>query len=154
MQKAVRSYITTGIALVGAGAIVMSPISVAPPEVHVPAVHASAMSVDLAAAVNPITEWVQVLQTSLQRLLSRRDAQFGHHWQVCSADPCRCSSRGGCVSAENVGDMTVSLLYRRPAIHSESARISYNVRSGRITHDNFTEEQVWTGKQQRCGRAD
>jgi hypothetical protein len=68
MQKAVRSYITTGIALVGAGAIVMSPISVAPPEVHVPAIRASAMSVDLAAAVNPITEWVQVLQTSFTNL--------------------------------------------------------------------------------------
>jgi hypothetical protein len=68
MQKAVRSYVTTGIALVGAGAIVMSPISVAPPEVHVPAIHASAMSVDLAAAVNPITEWVQVLQTSFTNL--------------------------------------------------------------------------------------
>jgi hypothetical protein len=42
----------------------------------------------------------------------------------------------------------------RAAIHPESTRISYNVRSGRITHDNFIEEQVWTGKQQRCGRAD
>jgi hypothetical protein len=68
MQRAVRSYLTTGIALVGAGVIVASPIAVAPPDVQVPAIHASAISVDLAAAVNPITEWVQVLQTSFNNI--------------------------------------------------------------------------------------
>ncbi|MCV7226576.1 hypothetical protein [Mycolicibacterium komossense] len=64
MQLAVRSYLTAGVALVGAGAIAVSPISLAPPEVHVPALSASAAAVNLAAAVDPITEWVQVLQTT------------------------------------------------------------------------------------------
>jgi hypothetical protein len=68
MQLAVRSYLTAGVALVGAGAIAISPISLAPPEVHVPSIHAAAMTVDLAAAVDPITEWVQVLTTTFNNV--------------------------------------------------------------------------------------
>ncbi|CAN5298120.1 hypothetical protein BH09ACT8_BH09ACT8_21540 [soil metagenome] len=68
MQLAVRSYVTAGVALVGAGAIAVSPISLAPPEVHVPSIHAAAMTVDLAAAIDPITEWVQVLTTTFNNV--------------------------------------------------------------------------------------
>jgi hypothetical protein len=68
MQIAVRSYLTAGIALVGAGAIIASPVFVAPAEVHIPATHVSATSVELAALTNPVTEWVQVLQTSVTNL--------------------------------------------------------------------------------------
>jgi hypothetical protein len=68
MQIAVRSYLTAGIAVVGATALIASPISVAPPEVHLPAIPAASASVDLAAVVNPITEWVQVIQTTFNNV--------------------------------------------------------------------------------------
>ncbi len=68
MQIAVRSYLTAGIAVVGATAIVAAPIAVAPPEVHIPATLGSSAAVDLTALANPITEWVQVIQTSLNNV--------------------------------------------------------------------------------------
>ena len=68
MQLAVRSYLTAGVALVGAGAIAVSPITLAPPEVHLPSIHAASAAVDLAATVDPITEWVQVLTTTFNNV--------------------------------------------------------------------------------------
>ncbi|MET0700576.1 MAG: hypothetical protein ABWY93_13010 [Mycobacterium sp.] len=60
MQVAVRSYLTAGMTLVGAGAIALSPIAPSlPATVHVPTIHEAA--VDLAAAAGPLETWVQVL---------------------------------------------------------------------------------------------
>jgi hypothetical protein len=60
MQVAVRSYLTAGMTLVGAGAIAMSPIAPSlPTALHVPTIQQAA--VDLAAAAGPLETWVQVL---------------------------------------------------------------------------------------------
>ncbi|WP_131630720.1 hypothetical protein [Mycolicibacterium llatzerense] len=65
MQTAVRSSLTTGVALMGAGVIALSPITHQPmPDLHLPALHASA--VQLTAQVNPITQWGQIITEALQ----------------------------------------------------------------------------------------
>ncbi|MCV7230767.1 hypothetical protein [Mycolicibacterium komossense] len=60
MQVAVCSYLTAGIAAIGATAIAIAPIQPTLPELHIPSAHV--MSVELAATLNPIDAWVQVLQ--------------------------------------------------------------------------------------------
>ena len=65
MQIAVRSSLTTGVALIGAGVIALAPVTHQPvPDLHLPALHASA--VQLAAQVNPITQWGQIITEALQ----------------------------------------------------------------------------------------
>ena len=61
MQVAVRPYITTGVALVGASVIAVSPIAVSPPELELPTIPTSTAAVQLAAATNPITAWIDVV---------------------------------------------------------------------------------------------
>jgi hypothetical protein len=60
MQVAVRSYLIAGVAAVGATAIALAPIQPILPDVQIPSSHV--VSVDLAATVNPIEAWVQVIQ--------------------------------------------------------------------------------------------
>jgi hypothetical protein len=64
MQAVVRSYQTMGVALVGASVVAVSPM--APPMPHVQAVEraVSSAGVKLDALVNPIEQWVQVLQAA------------------------------------------------------------------------------------------
>lgn len=65
MQIAVRSSLTTGVALMGAGVIALAPVTHQPaPDLRLPALHASA--VQLAAQVNPITQWGQIITEALQ----------------------------------------------------------------------------------------
>lgn len=65
MQHAVRSSLTTGVALIGAGVIAVSPVTYQPlPDLHLPAFHAGA--VQLTAQVNPITQWGQIITEALQ----------------------------------------------------------------------------------------
>ncbi|MGB3481501.1 MAG: hypothetical protein WBB07_04690 [Mycobacterium sp.] len=62
MHVAARSYLATGIALVGAGAIAISPLSPVSsqlPDITVPAI--SSVPVALSSLTNPIELWVQVL---------------------------------------------------------------------------------------------
>lgn len=56
LQLALRPYVTSGIALVGASVIAISPITVTPslPDIHVPTINASSLEVQLAGVVNPI----------------------------------------------------------------------------------------------------
>lgn len=67
MQVAVRPRLTAGVALVGASLVVAS--TVAPvPDIHLPDMHLPALrtaEVGLAAAVNPLEVYAQVLQTAL-----------------------------------------------------------------------------------------
>lgn len=67
MQVAVRPRLTAGVALVGASLVVAS--TVAPvPDIHLPEMHLPALrtaEVGLAAAVNPLEVYAQVLQTAL-----------------------------------------------------------------------------------------
>lgn len=64
VHVAVRSYLTAGVAVVGASALIAAPLAVPPPEIHLPAIHASTVEVQLAALANPIAEWVTVVQTT------------------------------------------------------------------------------------------
>jgi hypothetical protein len=60
MQVAVRSRLAVGVSLVGASALLMSPISPsAPAAIQVPAIHSAI--VDLAASTNPIQQWGDVI---------------------------------------------------------------------------------------------
>ncbi|UNB51133.1 hypothetical protein [Mycolicibacterium sp. YH-1] len=59
MQLALRPYVTTGIAMVGAAAIAVTPISVTPHDIHVPAVYSS--DVQLAALLNPFEVFAPIV---------------------------------------------------------------------------------------------
>lgn len=61
MQVSVRSHLTAGVALVGAGAIAMSSITASTTEVQLPALQASSASVELSAVTNPLQLWGEVL---------------------------------------------------------------------------------------------
>jgi hypothetical protein len=76
MHIAVRSSVATGFALVGAGAIALSPIQpVASPlwKVDVPAI--STASVDLAAAYNPFAAWINIFTNTASNV-----GQIGEDW--------------------------------------------------------------------------
>ncbi len=76
MHSAVRSSVATGVALVGAGAIALSPIQpVASPlwKVDVPTI--STASVDLAAAYNPFAAWINIFTTTASNV-----GQIGEDW--------------------------------------------------------------------------
>ena len=68
MQTCVRTGMTSGVALIGASAIALSPIVVAPQQVHLPAVPVSSLATTLTASVNPITEWGKVLTASFNNI--------------------------------------------------------------------------------------
>jgi len=79
MHVAVRSTLGTGVALVGAGAIAISPVSAGPvagplSSVDVPAA-VSAASVELAASFDPLTPWVDVITAAVSNV-----ATIGEDW--------------------------------------------------------------------------
>jgi hypothetical protein len=59
---------TSGVALIGASAIALSPIVVAPQQVHLPAVPVSSLATTLTASVNPISEWGKVLAAAVNNI--------------------------------------------------------------------------------------
>ena len=59
---------TSGVALIGASAIALSPIVVAPQQVHLPAIPVSSLATTLTASVNPISEWAKVLTTTFNNV--------------------------------------------------------------------------------------
>src|SRR4051812_5891174 len=77
MQVAVRSYLTAGVALIGAGAIVAAPITPTPPDIQVPAIYSA--NVALAASTGPIEQWVNVFSSAFTNV-----AQIG---AAVAADP-------------------------------------------------------------------
>lgn len=64
MQGAVRSYLTAGIGLVGAGAIALAPVSPVVPSDLEAAAAAVSKPVQLAASVNPIEAYFQLIENS------------------------------------------------------------------------------------------
>lgn len=67
MDITVRSYLTAGVALAGAGVIAIAP-TVAPPPPTVAAAPLTSVAVDLSAAVNPIAAWVNVFTGAAENL--------------------------------------------------------------------------------------
>jgi hypothetical protein len=65
MQVAIRSYLATGVAIAGVGALAVSPVAPPLPDVAVPAVYSTA-SVELASLVNPFQEFAVVFNVALQ----------------------------------------------------------------------------------------
>ncbi len=71
MQAAVRPYLSAGVALVGAGAIALSPISpVVPSDMKLPSVPHVSIPVELAAAVNPIQAYLDLVGNTVENLSS------------------------------------------------------------------------------------
>ena len=68
MQAFGRTTMTSGVALIGASAIALSPIVVSPQQVHLPSVPVSSFATTLTASVNPINEWAQVLTTTFNNI--------------------------------------------------------------------------------------
>lgn len=66
MQSALNRTVTTGVALVGASAIALTPVVAYSPAVQLPSLRSA--DVQMAAFVNPIEEWVQVIGTSFTNL--------------------------------------------------------------------------------------
>ena len=69
MHAAVRPYLATGVALVGAASIAVMPIQPSNPLLSVPAVPAvSSQAFTLTAQANPIALWVSVLQDAIDNV--------------------------------------------------------------------------------------
>ena len=75
MHIAVRQSVTAGVALVGAGAIVLSPIQPVTSPMSFAHSAVSLADVDLVAAYNPIAPWVQIFTDSATNL-----SQIGTDW--------------------------------------------------------------------------
>ena len=66
MHVTARSYLTSGIAALGVGAMALAPIQPLPNHVAAAPQHAvESMAVELAATVNPIQLWIDTIQTSI-----------------------------------------------------------------------------------------
>lgn len=68
MQLASRSYLTAGVALVGAGAIAVSPLAPPAPDIHLPAIDASSAAVNLTASANPLELWAEVIGAAFENV--------------------------------------------------------------------------------------
>jgi hypothetical protein len=66
MQSALNRTVSTSVALIGASAIALTPVVAYSPAVQLPSIHSA--EVHMAAFVNPIDEWVQVIGTSVNNL--------------------------------------------------------------------------------------
>lgn len=68
MQALLRSKVTEGAALLTAGAIALSPVVVTPVADHLPALNMSSVATTLTSSSNPITVWVDVLNTTFNNI--------------------------------------------------------------------------------------
>ncbi|WP_445165278.1 hypothetical protein ACTXG7_15205 [Mycolicibacterium sp. Dal123E01] len=66
MQSALNRTLTTGVVLVGASALALTPIVASGPDIQLPSIRSA--EVQMAAFVNPIDEWIQVIGTSFTNL--------------------------------------------------------------------------------------
>lgn len=70
MEIAVRSYLTAGVALAGAGVIAVSPVMPTSTDIQLPAVSTSSAAVTLSALTNPVDAWAQTLSNASANLQS------------------------------------------------------------------------------------
>lgn len=75
-----RSYLAAGVALVGAGAIAVSPVAPPLPEVHVSAI--STASVDLSAAVEPFQAYVQLITNTVSNVGALIGTEFADPFPI------------------------------------------------------------------------
>lgn len=69
MHATARSYLTAGVAALGAGAVALTPIQPLPSQgAALPPALTSALAVNLTASFDPITPWVQTIQTSVANI--------------------------------------------------------------------------------------
>ena len=73
---AIRQHASVGFALVGAGVIAAAPLAAPPPDIHLPSI--STVAVDLAAAVNPLDAYGQLLSNTVNNLGTLANATFAH----------------------------------------------------------------------------
>src|SRR5690625_1307293 len=66
MDNALRPYLTAGIAVLGAGAIAVTPVAPTLPEVQIPAIQLT--------ATPPLTDWVDIFGTSFNNLVNIGEA--------------------------------------------------------------------------------
>src|SRR5690625_4497002 len=66
MDNALRPYLTAGIAVLGAGAIAVTPVAPTLPEVQIPAIQLT--------AAPPLTDWVDIFGTSFNNLVNIGEA--------------------------------------------------------------------------------
>lgn len=66
MQLTARSYLTAGVAAVGASAIALSPVAPPMPDVQVPAI--SSAAVELSAAVDPLQAWTSLFTNTAENV--------------------------------------------------------------------------------------
>ncbi|BBY58248.1 hypothetical protein [Mycolicibacterium sarraceniae] len=68
MDVLLRSKVSAGIAIVGASAIVVSPISVTIPDMRAPAIHMSSLATALASTSQSLPTWAQVIETTFSNI--------------------------------------------------------------------------------------
>lgn len=69
MHITARSYLTAGVAVVGAGTIALSPIQPLPGQLTAaPERAAESLAVNLASSIDPITPWVDTFKTSIDNI--------------------------------------------------------------------------------------
>ncbi|WP_131722512.1 hypothetical protein [Mycolicibacterium conceptionense] len=68
MQVAARPYFTAGVALLGAGVIAISPVAPPMPDIAIPAI--SSAQVNLSAATDPITAYLELFGTTFDNVLA------------------------------------------------------------------------------------
>lgn len=78
LQLALRPYVTTGVALVGASVIAATPIAPAPTQTYTQ-VHSQAVQLTAASSfVDPVTRWIQVFEATATNLTELRNYIFAH----------------------------------------------------------------------------
>lgn len=68
MHVAPRSYLTAGIAILGAGAVALAPVQPLPQSSAISPALRSALAVQLATSIDPITPWVNTFQTATENI--------------------------------------------------------------------------------------
>lgn len=78
MTTSARSYLTAGIAVLGAGAIALTPVGPPAQNFALAEQRASAMAVELAAAIDPITPWINTIEGAFDNIASIIDAELSN----------------------------------------------------------------------------
>ena len=85
MSVASRSYLTAGVAALGAGAIALTPVQPIPNQLAVAPEHVvSNLSVDLAAAIDPITPWITAINAAVDNAYALQETWTANPFPIIS----------------------------------------------------------------------